>query len=318
MSQGRALLILMSSVLWGAACGQDPKPAPNILIVIDDMDEVDQGRQGPDQRADDLGLMDMSAMDLGRQDLGLQDQGMSDQGESDMGMRDGFSYRSIFEVGLNLIPGASLRVPFTLSPLLTDIELLVVRELRGYNEVINKENNRVLLKVNQASFVGPEAGADRGPLPQGSYDVFLENLGGCSGTACNDYLAVKVLSTPTAPPQVARFKGIAAQQGRVLSSGGADFVPLTVRPGHRYLARGIRGKNFMFVIAASERPKVEANQPFSAFYRWDQTIDELGPDPQELDLLPPGDYFVLMGNNAPDGRAHGCVIRIDEWEEVSP
>lgn len=308
ITQALLLATVLSSAL--GACADEPKESKDPGLII--IEDVDQGADMHTTSPEDMGKdspEDMTSPPP-EEDMTPEDMGMS----QDMGpVAQGFSAQTFFNVALDLIPGASLRVPIKLEELQTDIELMVVRELRGFDEVQNKESGAVILKVNDAPFVGPEAGMDQGPLPMGSYDVFLENHGGCSGTACNDFILVKVISTPKAPAAEATFKGIVAQQGELLSHRSGEFIPFTVKPGHRYVARGIRGKNYMVVIAESERAKVEANQTFSAYYRWDQTIGEDGPDPQELDKLPPGNYYVLMVNNAADERAHGSVIRIDEW-----
>ena len=221
-------------------------------------------------------------------------------------------YEDFHRVALSLPVGTTLRTPFELDELSTPVELLVVRELRGYNEVQNTENERVVMTVNDASFVGPEAGWDREELPRGSYDAYLENLGGASGTDVNNYLAVKIASTPRMLATVADHEGTIEDFTGFLGPGQASGATFEAREGHVYVLRGVRGKNTVFVISTDELPKIENQEPFAYIRTWDDSDPELAPEPTVLDLEP-GEYMVLVANNAGDERHHGSVMLIDEW-----
>ncbi|RDV39132.1 hypothetical protein DV096_00740 [Bradymonadaceae bacterium TMQ3] len=221
-------------------------------------------------------------------------------------------FEDFHRVALTLPVGTTLRTPFELDELSTPVELLVVRELRGYNEVQNTENERVVMTVNDASFVGPEAGWDREELPRGRYDAYLENLGGASGTDVNNYLAVKIAATPRMLASVADHEGTIGDFTGFLGPGQASGTTFEAREGYAYVLRGVRGKNTVFVISTDQLPKIENQEPFAFIHTWDASDPELAPEPTVLDL-DPGEYMVLVANNAGDERDHGSVMLIDEW-----
>lgn len=221
--------------------------------------------------------------------------------------------QQFFGSALTLISGASLRMPFELSELTTDIEFFVVRELRGYNEVQNREGGQVVMTVNSASFVGPETGWVRDPLPRGDYDVYLENLGGASGSDVNEYTAAKVIESPSYDPEVATFESTVVELSSFADPGVGLSSEFTVRANHRYILRGVRGKNTIFVVPADQIPLIEQGQAFNFAHRWNESDPEIAPEPTELDVEA-GDYVLIAVNNAGDDRTHGSVIAIDEWQ----
>ncbi|TXD37741.1 hypothetical protein FRC98_08625 [Lujinxingia vulgaris] len=303
MRSGLAGVMVVSALLAG--CGS-PQGADVPLYLPDDAGSGDERDSGEEHDAGGDSEEDVATDVSGDVDASGDDPDGGGTAPIEL------FYEDYHRVALTLPVGTTLRTLFQLEELSTPVELLVVRELRGYNEVQNTENERVVMTVNDASFVGPEAGWDREELPRGSYDAFLENLGGASGTDVNNYLAVKIASTPRMLASVADHEGTIGDYAGFLGPGQASGETFEAREGYTYVLRGVRGKNTVFVINTDQLPKIENSEPFAYLYTWDESSPELEPEPTVLDLEP-GEYMVLVANNAGDDRHHGSVMVIDEW-----
>lgn len=216
-------------------------------------------------------------------------------------------------LAIELIVGSSIEVGFDLPDPSTEVEMLVVRELSGYTEVQDADTGYAALYVADAMFNDAEAGWATGTLSAGAYDLFCSNKGG-SVEADNGYVAVKVMRRPTYDPAVATFAKVALEYGSLVDPGTAIPVTFQVEPGHRYVIRGVRGLNTIFLVAADQLPLIQAGQSFYADYVWDEASYEVAPQATELDLTP-GDYALLFANVSGDGLVHGSVARIEAWAE---
>ena len=216
-------------------------------------------------------------------------------------------------LAIELIVGSSMKVGFDLPDPSTEVEMLVVRELSGYTEVQDRDTGSAVMYVADAPFNDPEAGWATGTLTAGTYDLFCSDFGG-SSQADNGYVAVKVLRRPTYEPAVATFAKVALEYGSLIDPGTAIPVPFQVEAGHRYVIRGVRGLNTLFLVAADQLSLIQAGEPFYADYTWDESSYEVAPQATELDLTP-GDYALLFANVSGDGLIHGSVARIEAWAE---
>ncbi len=214
-------------------------------------------------------------------------------------------------LAINLISSANLEVTFVLGDLTTDLEFYAVRELRGFTEVKDVDTGSVVLAIDASPLEYPEVGVVSGPLPQGSYTAYLENLGG-STAIDNDYVAVQVIRRPMYDGSVATFESTIIDSSGFVDPTKGVVSSFTTRADRRYVIRGIRGRNTVWILAADQLPRLEAGMSFSVRYQWNETNFAFAPNATAM-TLEPGDYAVVMANLAGDGAVHGSVIRIDEW-----
>lgn len=220
---------------------------------------------------------------------------------------------NIFAVlNFDLIGGASLRVPFSLDDFEELVEFWVIREYRGITSILNLANEATVMTVNQEAFNYPEIGAVYDPLPPGDYALYLENFG---DNSFGDFVAVKAIRStrPYYESMGMILVDSVVAEVEFLDVGDGRATRFTVRPDHKYVLTGLRGRCFIFVIAAEEIAAIENGEPFHALYTWGEESDLFEPNPTELDLLP-GDYAVVYGNFFEDGLNHGVAVRIDEWQ----
>ena len=253
--------------------------------------------------------------DLGDGETG----GGGDGGTGDGGTGDGgdlplpeLHSQTFVAHALPLIQNASIRTPVQLTELTTDVEFYVVREMRGWTEFQNQETGNAVFFVNTNSNF-PEAGWRRGPLPMGSYDLYLRNFGTSQGNGLNAYVAAKLIEAPRFDPGVATFQSYLLEMNVFLPRGLADLEMFTVKPDHLYVLRGIRGKNTVFIVAADQLPLIENQEPFAYRYIWDEGDFETAPEATLLDLEP-GEYGLIIVNNSGEDRSRRSLLVLDEWE----
>lgn len=206
-------------------------------------------------------------------------------------------------LAFELDPMINVKVGFDLFDATTEVEMLLVREFSGYTAVQDDTGGTVM-----SASGSPGWATDT--LPAGHYDFYCSK----AGSPETPYMAVKVMRRPSYAPTVATFAGVALEYGSYVDPGMAIPISFQVDPGHRYVIRGVRGRNTMILVAADQLPLIENGQSFYANYAWDESSYQVAPQATELDL-DPGDYALIFANLSSDGLTHGSVARIEAWAE---
>lgn len=204
-----------------------------------------------------------------------------------------------------------LRHPFEVLVASEDIEFFTAFQLDSFSLYLEQvDGERIILSFpadaierNCHSWI-----ADQG-LFAGDYDAVVSNFNDFDG---RDFFSAALRSRPTIPGATFVEEVVESGLNNGIASGSATLSRFTVRPGHRYIFRGVRGLASAYLITGAEADRFEAEGRFTPFREWTGEDERFGPVPVELELAA-GEYGLVVAN--PGERSVCYAMRISEWAE---